>query len=207
MLNIIFDMDGTLIDSEECICKAVNAIRKDRGLVPLTHSFIKESTHTPGLNCAQIFYELDSIAPSYKVGFEAYFEAAYKEAKLFEGVDCVLQKCKAQNCYLAIASNAPEESLEPILARLNILGYFSAVLGSKIGRESKPSPMMIELILQNAPFERSIFVGNGNKDRGATQRAKIPYLHAKWGAESKSLKENEFNTALELWGLINRFLH
>lgn len=197
MINVIFDMDGTLLDSENAICEAVNAIRADKGLPALSHKDIKHAIHTPNLNCAKIFYEIDNFPhKSYKVGFESYFDKYYQSAVLFEGVREMLQTCKERNYFLALASNAPQHALKPILQRHELVGYFDAVIGTDSKIESKPSPMMIHLILQNAPFAKSVFVGNCLKDEGAAQNAGIPYLQAKWNENAS--KENEFTSAEEL---------
>ena len=76
------------------------------------------------------------------------------------------------------------------------MGYFDAVIGTDSKIESKPNPMMIHLILQNAPFAKSVFVGNCLKDEGAAQNAGISYLQAKWNENAS--KENEFTSAEEL---------
>lgn len=206
MLNVIFDMDGTLIDSEDCICAAVNAIRKDRNLAPLEYEFIKQTAHTPNVSCAKVFYEIDDFAfPSYKVGFESYFDKAYNDgARLFEGVEWLLRECKKRGYSLAIASNAPQHTLGGILEQHKIFAFFDSILGAQIGIESKPSPMMIHKILQNAPFEKSAFVGNGAKDRGAAKNAGIPYLHAKWGANPSTLEKDEFDSAQKLLAMLEK---
>lgn len=46
MINILFDMDGTLLDSEDSICEAVNEIRAERSLLPLPKQMIKNAIHT-----------------------------------------------------------------------------------------------------------------------------------------------------------------
>ncbi|MBD5164395.1 HAD family hydrolase [Helicobacter sp.] len=198
MLNVIFDMDGTLLDSENSICEAINAIRRDKNLPVLPKETIQHAIHTPNLNCAKIFYGIEDFPhKSYKVGFEAYFTKHYEQsAVLFEGVREMLQICKERNYFLALASNAPQEALEGILQKHKIHQFFNIILGTNDTIESKPNPMMIHLALEKAPFQSSVFVGNCLKDEGAAKNAKIPYLQAKWG--EKALQSNEFSTAKEL---------
>lgn len=197
MINVIFDMDGTLLDSEGAICEAVNAIRKDMGLPMLAYESIRHAIHTPGLNCAKIFYGIENFPhKSYKVGFEKYFSKHYENATLFENVREMLQACKERNYFLAIASNAPQDGLEPILQRHHIAQYFNRIIGTNPQTESKPSPMMIHKIIADAPFKISVFVGNCLKDEGAARNANIPYLQAKWGEEICA--DNEFSNANEL---------
>lgn len=206
MINVIFDMDGTLLDSEGAICEAVNAIRKDMGLPMLANESIQHAIHTPNLNCAKIFYGIENFPhKSYKVGFEKYFSKHYEQAALFENVREMLQICKERNYFLAIASNAPQDGLEPILQRHNVAQYFDRIIGTNSQTESKPNPMMIHKIIANAPFKRSVFVGNCLKDEGAARNANIPYLQAKWGEEKCA--DNEFSNANELLAKLDAIAH
>lgn len=89
-------MDGTLLDSENAIYEAINAIRADRNLPALPQETMQRAIHTPNLNCAEIFYGIENFPhKSYKVGFESYFSKYYEQsAVLFEGVHEMLQACK-----------------------------------------------------------------------------------------------------------------
>lgn len=204
MINILFDMDGTLLDSEDSICEAVNEIRAERSLLPLPKQMIKNAIHTPEVNCAKLFYEIEHFAhKSYKVGFERYFTKHYERAVLFAGVKEMLESLKQNGYFLALASNAPHNTLKPILQRHNIVQFFDEVIGMNEKIESKPHPMMIELVLHNAPFSKSVFVGNCAKDENAAKNAGISYLSAKWGEEA--LEANEFSNAKELVEKIQKY--
>ena len=203
MINIIFDMDGTLINSANAISCAVNEIRADLNLAPLEPAFIMQTINTPGKDWAKILYDIDEFEhSSFKDGFERYFVKHYqKSVILYEGVFELLGFLREQNCFLAIATNAPQSSLSAILAKFNILPFFDTIMGVSAGVEPKPSPMMLELIHAKAAYKKSVFVGDSQKDKEAAKRANMPYLHAKWG--EANLKPGEFSKASELKALLS----
>lgn len=206
MINVIFDMDGTLINSANAICAAVNEVRASLNLKPLNNKFITQTINTPGKDWAKILYEIDDFPhSSFKEGFEKYFIKHYQQSVvLFEGVLSVLEWLKSKNCYLAIATNAPQASLKAVLQKHNILPFFDKILGISLGIEPKPHPMMLKLIRDEALFNTTIFVGDSAKDKEAAQNAKMPFLQAKW-YESKA-NDNDFVNADELKALLENFM-
>ena len=215
MTAVIFDMDGTLINSANAICEAVNEIRKDLNLEPLPHAFIVQTINTPGKDWAKILYNIENFShSSFKEGFERYFVKHYKQSVvLYDGVLGVLQWLKARNAYLAIATNAPQASLNAVLERHGILPFFDKVLGISLGIEPKPHPMMLDLIRDEVrALKNCVFVGDSLKDKEAAKNAKMPFLWAKWGENStlnsKNLNKNEFEfgNADELKILLERFV-
>lgn len=205
MTAVIFDMDGTLINSANAICMAVNEIRADLNLAPLEHKFIIECVNTPGKDWAKILYNIDNFThTSFKEGFERYFVKHYKQSVvLYDGVAELLAWLKEQNAYLAIATNAPQSSLTAVLDKHGILGFFDKILGVSFGIEPKPHPMMLDLIRDEArilgdksgnALRTCVFVGDSLKDKEAAFNAKMPFLHAKW-SESAELN-SEFSPAL-----------
>ena len=59
MINVFFDMDGTLIDSANAISAAVNEIRKELKLNPLSRQVILDIINTPGMDWAKELYNID----------------------------------------------------------------------------------------------------------------------------------------------------
>ena len=126
MINVFFDMDGTLIDSANAISAAVNEIRAELKLSPMKREDIMRIINTPQIDWAKELYEMKNFNhSSFKDGFEKYFIKHYQQSVvLFEGIKEILNFLKEQKCYLAIATNAPQSSLTQILNKHNILPYF-----------------------------------------------------------------------------------
>ncbi len=206
MINVFFDMDGTLIDSANAIACAVNEIRNELNLNPLSREKIMQTINTPNIDWAKELYNIDNFHhSSFKDGFEKYFIKHYEQSVvLFEGIIGILDFLKNKNCFLAIATNAPQSSLTSILKKHNIIPYFDKILGVSIGIEPKPHPQMLHLLMSEAPYQKSIFIGDSQKDKECAKNANIPYYHAKW--YQKNLKENEFNNAAMLKAFLQMHL-
>lgn len=206
MINVFFDMDGTLIDSANAISCAVNEIRNELNLNPLSREKIMQTINTPNIDWAKELYNIDNFHhSSFKDGFEKYFIKHYEQSVvLFEGIIEILDFLKNKNCFLAIATNAPQSSLTSILKKHNIIPYFDKILGVSIGIEPKPHPQMLHLLMSEAPYQKSIFIGDSQKDKECAKNANIPYYHAKW--YQKNLKENEFNNAAMLKAFLQMHL-
>lgn len=207
MINVFFDMDGTLIDSANAISAAVNEIRREElKLSPLSRQVIMEVINTPGVDWAKELYDIDNFHHSnFKEGFEKYFIKHYEQSViLFDKIVDLLEFLKKEKCYLAIATNAPQSSLDKILSKHDIIKYFDKILGVSLGIEPKPHPMMLNLLQKEAPYTSSVFVGDSQKDRECAKNAKIPYYHARW--YQKNLKEGEFSTTEELKILLEKHL-
>lgn len=198
MINVFFDMDGTLIDSAGAIAGAVNEIRNELNLNALEKSQIMKIVNTPGVDWAFELYGLKEFdKSSFKDGFERYFLRHYDEkAELFEGIFNLLEFLKSKNCFLAIATNAPQSSLLSILSKHKITHFFDKILGVGAGIEPKPHPQMLNLLRLEAPFEKSVFIGDSQKDKECAQNANLPYFHARYGASECA--EFEFKSATDL---------
>lgn len=207
MLTAIFDMDGTLINSQNAICEAVNEIREDLNLGRLAHSEITRIVNTPGIDWAKELYNIENFThTSFKEGFERYFVKHYKQSVvLFDGLLRVLDFLKSRNCYLAIATNAPQASLVQVLEQHKILPYFDKVLGVSATMPPKPDPTMLCLIKDEAKHEKCVFVGDSKKDEEAAKNAKMPFFHAKWGQNLSSNSSQNSHKNAEFKAKFNEF--
>ena len=128
---VIFDMDGTLVDSGKAITNTINTTRKELDLKPnLESDFIVKIINDPAKNYIREFYP--GITPSQKLmdRFEVLFRQNYeKYATIYDGIKHLLEKLKKENIVIALASNAHSKSLEKILKKLEIFEYFDYIIG------------------------------------------------------------------------------
>ncbi|MGP1484672.1 MAG: HAD family hydrolase [Campylobacter sp.] len=182
MKCVIFDMDGTLIDSAKAICVTVNEIRSEIGLFDLQEQFIIKTINEPGENIAKCLYDIDNPNMKFRDNFESKFKINYaKFAKVYEGVDNMLGELKKDGNFIALASNAPQETLVAILKKAGILQFFDFIIGARADVPQKPDPTMLNLVIKMGEFDSVIFVGDSKKDELAARNAGIAYLNVSWG--------------------------
>ena len=181
---IIFDMDGTLIDSSLTLARAINHVRKKLGLEKMDETHILSKVNEVTLNPAQYFYETENFTAQHEEWFATYYTQNHeKELRLYDGVGEFLDELIAKGYLLALATNAYRISTLESLSYLNITEKFSAIACHDDVQEGKPSPLMLYKILDELDIKNSetIFIGDGERDELASKNANIDYIMVSWG--------------------------
>lgn len=195
MRVVIFDMDGTVLDSADAIAITVNEARAERGLAPLSVQKIITDVNTPGKNLALEFYGIDEPSAKFKDLFEDKFRKNYElYARPFEGMAEFLAKLKKDGMKVAMASNAPASTLEEILRRGGIYELFDAIIGASDTMPQKPDPAMVFEAMKLVGADKAVFLGDSLKDEGAAKAAKVPYMQVCWGLATPSASA-EYNAS------------
>lgn len=181
---VIFDLDGTLIDSSKTVANAINFVRDRIGLPPMDKKKILEAVNNPNLNPAEYFYDLEKFEPIHQEWFMEYYSNHHnQELRLFDGVLELLDKLKSRGCKLALATNAYRRSTLEALEYLGIDKIFDIVVCYDDVKRAKPYPDMLLYICNrlNIPKHRAIFIGDGNKDKESSISAGIDFILVSWG--------------------------
>ena len=181
---IIFDMDGTLVDSSVTIVNAINHVRKNLGLVEMQKELILEKVNDPHLNPAEFFYEVPAFTDVHEKWFADYYTDNHEqELQLYDGIEELLKNLKEKDFVLAVATNAYRGSTLESLSHLKVLDYFSSVACYDDVPKGKPSPDMLEKNLKdlNVSTKECIFVGDSERDLLASEAINIDYLMVNWG--------------------------
>jgi len=181
---VIFDMDGTLVDSSLTIVNAINHVRSKLGLEALASELVLTKVNDPHLNPALFFYETEAFTDDHEQWFSAYYtENHEKELELYEGIDALLLELKAEGYQLAISTNAYRSSTLESLTHLNVIQHFSSIACyDDVGR-GKPAPDMLEKNLEDLKLEahHAIFIGDSERDLLAANHLEMDYIMINWG--------------------------
>ena len=206
---LIFDMDGTLIDTDKVLFET----RKELFLLykPKDFAIDEEVIRTysgPPIqeSIANAFPEKDPnfILKEYRVRTEKYYDYYLK---LYPGEKEILKKLHSEGYILAIATQKNKKMALKSLEMKGICDYFSLILTSNDGFKTKPSPDMINYILANfnCKPEEAIMIGDTAYDYLAAKNANVKSILFKGSKRTYSEEVNP-EGIFETYDEIYRFL-
>ena len=172
---LIFDLDGTLIDSRADLATAVNLMRQHFGLpaLPLATitTFVGDGVRalvTRALQGTSV-----NVEEAARVQAPLYREHLFDETTLYPGVSDVLNRLHQAGHTLALATNKPVDASETILAHFGLRSLFAKVLGGGSTARLKPHPEALETIMAGTGFgaKDTWMVGDNHTDLECARRA------------------------------------
>lgn len=183
---LIFDWDGTLVDSAAHIIRCVQAAAVDVGLeAPAT----EKVRHVIGLSLERAFL---NVVPAAEQGAYGRFVAAYRQhffrataevQPLFPGVQDVLRELREQGFLLAVATGKGRNGLRRGLADTGLEKYFDVTRCAE-DTASKPDPRMLREILDDLGLEpgEGLMIGDTSYDLEMAARIGMPSIGVTCGA-------------------------
>ena len=201
-------MDGTLIDSKKDITISVNFIReKHYSLEPLSEQFIVDAINKEIRNLPELFYGTPSYEEKDMLAFEEHYKKqCTQNPYLYEGVLETLDTLVKAGVKLSVATNAPTPFAKLMLESLGVAEIFDVIIGADAVSASKPSPEMLNHILEfysyDASCDRAWMVGDNSKDMQSASNAKIEGLFATWGFTPQTEYKKRLKRPQELITLV-----
>ena len=200
--TILFDLDGTLVDTAPDLMHAHNHVMKKFGyptksLEELKNSVGKGAGAMIGRSIwSQAKKELTSINEKVKSKMTDEFITFYSknilnESKLLEGVIGFLNWCKKKNISMAVCTNKTEHIAVDLLKKIGIYDYFEYVAGYNTFEYCKPDPRHLTTVIEILDGERSktIMIGDSETDANAAKAAEIPMILLEDGYTEKNINE------------------
>lgn len=182
---IIFDLDGTLIDSRADLATGVNLMRGDFGLEPLPvatiTSFIGDGARKLcERSLADSGIDVDAALPLMR---RHYSEHLLDRTCLYPGVRDGLAELQSLHFDMAVVTNKPEEATRRLLAATNIESVFRFVIGAGAGFPLKPEPAALLHIMRESGGhpDHTWMVGDHYTDLESARRAGVIRVFAAWG--------------------------
>jgi phosphoglycolate phosphatase len=181
---IIFDLDGTLIDSRQDLTTAVNLTRAYYRLEPLSLetvcSYIGNGARKLIERSLPEDIYIDDAVPIMKRFYYAHFT---DETRLYPGVKEGLQKLIDTGRKLAVITNKPNEAAKIVLEKLGVDKYFDEIIGGGGGHPLKPEPDALLYFANkwNANVKESWMVGDHYTDLESGARAGMKCCWASYG--------------------------
>lgn len=182
MTTVIFDLDGTLIDSAPDLHAACIKMLADAGRAPIpyeqTVSFIGNGVDKlveRVMGAADMTVSADSHAENLAVFTEHYNAAPVDLTVLYPGVMEALDRLEAAGCVLGLCTNKPEAPARMILEAFDLAGRMQVVVGGDTLRVKKPDPAPLFHAFAALPDGPRLYVGDSEVDAETAQVAGISF--------------------------------
>ena len=191
---IIFDLDGTLIDSSRDLAAATNATRAHFGLGPIEQDVINSYV---GNGAAVLMRRAMGAEAPEQVQTEAleYFLRFYRahsleHTKLYAGVREALDEMALAGHTLGVLTNKPEKISRDILAGLDVARHFFRIYGGNTFPQKKPDPVGILTMSREAGvgLDQTLMVGDSSVDVQTARNAGVRSCGVTWGFQPDSFE-------------------
>ena len=181
MTAIIFDLDGTLIDSVGDIHAALNQMLTQAGHDPLVietvTSFVgKGSSNLVKRVIDHVGMPDDAASHAHYLSefLDIYTSAPAKFTTVFDHVHEVLTDFQSSGIALGLCTNKPEAPTNVVLDAFGLTTFFGSIVSDDRLPSRKPDPAMLHLVMQELGVERCLFVGDSEVDVATAKAAGMP---------------------------------
>ncbi len=197
---IVFDLDGTLVDSAPDLINALNYVLGREGMPPVPAASARKMIGAGARALIERGLELegrvmtpDRVAQLTDDFIEFYAAHIADETRPFEGVEAALDELSARGFKFAVCTNKLEWLSKRLLDRLAMSSRFAAICGADTFGVQKPDPVILRQTVARAGGElsSSIMVGDSGPDIGVAKRAGIPVIGVDFGYTQVAIADLE----------------
>jgi phosphoglycolate phosphatase len=183
---VLFDLDGTLLDTAPDMVGALNALRGEEGLAPLPYELVRSAVSHGAARVVRTGFRdaaPDRFAALQRRFLDIYRGALSRGTGLFPGMHAVLDVLAERRLKSGIVTNKAAWLTEPLLEQLGLRARFDCVVSGDTLAERKPHPLPLLHAAKLAGVlpQECIYVGDAERDVQAAHAAGMPALVANYG--------------------------
>ena len=196
---VLFDLDGTLIDSAPDLAGACNDMRKERGLAPLPYASLRRMVGSGARGMVAIGFAKTPDDPGYAElrdeFLRRYEDRMTRETRVFEAVPPMLAALQQRGLPWGIVTNKASRFSEPLAALLGLSETVATLVSGDSTPHAKPHPAPLLEAARRLGIEPRdcVYVGDDCRDVQAGRAAAMRTVIAAWGYLGEG-------TGVETWG-------
>tara|TARA_X000000368_G_scaffold390237_1_gene353284 strand:- start:30 stop:695 length:666 start_codon:yes stop_codon:yes gene_type:complete len=199
--TVLFDLDGTLIDTAPDLILAHNHVMKKFGFPTKSIVELKNAVGQGAKAMMQKSYGKwkwfdEKIQNEMTDEFLSFYgKNICNKSTLINGVKEFLIWCKKNNISMAVCTNKTEHLAVDLLKKIGIYDYFEYVAGYNTFDYCKPDPRHLTTVIEilDGDIEKSIMIGDSETDANSAKAADIPMILLKYGYTEKRSNEIYYN--------------
>jgi phosphoglycolate phosphatase len=196
--TVVFDLDGTLVDTAPDLISALNHVLAREGLPPVPLRSARNMIGAGARKLIERGLELEGRVASVEdvtrltSDFIDYYAAHIADAsRPFDGLEAALDDLQAQGFRFAVCTNKLEWLSKLLLDQLDLGRRFAAICGADTFGVSKPDPAILRQTVARAggALTSAIMVGDAGPDVGVARRAGVPVIGVEFGYTEIPIRE------------------
>jgi len=211
---VVFDLDGTLIDSAPDMHRAVNLMLAELGCAPLTlpdiRSMVGDGASALIARALAARHCVSADPAKALDDFLAHYEAdPTNVTRTFAGVAETLERLRSIGLTLAVCTNKPSRLTGMILERLGIDRYFARVVAGDSMPFRKPDPRALMEVVDGfgTAKEATLMVGDSEVDAATAHAASVPFALMTYGYHRGPIEDISSVATLDHFGELATLLH
>jgi phosphoglycolate phosphatase len=193
---IVYDLDGTLIDSAGIVTLILNDLRKDLGKRPLVKKDLVPWLSLGGKDLMEHALDIEAFQSQHFLNIfrERYHDTPTPDSSIYRGVKESLDLLSQSNYFLAISTNKPRSLAEKVLNETGLIKYFDCINAGGDLPNKKPDASNL-VICQNyfdVTSEETFLVGDSKVDQELAFNARVPFIFYESGYNDGVDKQKVF---------------
>lgn len=183
---VIFDMDGTILDTLDDMAASINAALAEEGFPPRTvdevRRFVGNGNHKLAERAVPAGTDGEAVERVFRAFHRHYRAHCADRTRVYDGIPALLLRLRGRGVRTAVVSNKADYAVQALAARY-FPGLFDCAAGESASVRRKPAPDGVLSVLSalGVPKEEAVYVGDSEVDMETAENAGLPCISVTWG--------------------------
>jgi phosphoglycolate phosphatase len=198
VLTVVFDLDGTLVDTAPDLIETLNVVFTRDGLPPLDYAAARDMIGGGARRMIESALKLqgrgltEGVVDRLFADFVVHYGAHVADrSQPFPGLDAALDRLASRGCQFAVCTNKLESLSRLLLEALGLSRRFAAICGQDTFGMQKPDPEILRRTIRAAggALQRAVMVGDSGTDIATARAAGVPVVAVDFGYSETPVRE------------------